>query len=110
MQKFPTADRKWSSAGATTADPRWGSDDELFFDITGTMAAVRVTGLGVGGEFKPGAPTRLFNGLTALPPHNFDVANAGRRFLVLLAPGAVTGVVAPITIVVNWKSGLSLGR
>jgi eukaryotic-like serine/threonine-protein kinase len=112
VQRFPTADRKWAvSAGATTAaHPRWGSDDELFFDITGTMAAVRVTGLGVGGEFKPGAPTRLFNGLTALPPHNFDVARGGQRFLVLLAPGAVTGEAAPITVVVNWKSGLSLGR
>ncbi len=112
VQKFPTPDRKWPvSAGATTAaHPRWGSDEELFFDITGTMAAVRVTGLGSGGEFKPGAPAPLFNGLAALPPHNFDVADAGQRFLVLLAPGAVTGEAAPIIVVVNWKSGLPLGR
>jgi eukaryotic-like serine/threonine-protein kinase len=107
VRRFPNADRKWlvSSRGA---HPRWGSNGkELFFDNGGTMAAVTVTGLESGG--KPGAPTRLFPGLQNVP-HNFDIADtAGRRFLVLLTPG-ITGEAAPITVVVNWKSGLSLGR
>jgi Tol biopolymer transport system component len=113
VQRFPTPDRKWQVSGATVAaaHPRWGSDEELFFDITGTMTAVRVTGVGSGGEFKPGAPTPLFNGLANPSLHNFDIADdAGQRFLVLMAPGSVTGDSAPITVVVNWKSGLSLGR
>jgi eukaryotic-like serine/threonine-protein kinase len=114
VQKFPTADRKWPvSAGALIAThPRWGSNGkELFFDTTGTLTAVRVTGLEPGGEFTPSAPTRLFNGLGNPSLHNFDIADdAGQRFLVLMAPGSVTGDAAPLTIVVNWKSGLSLGR
>jgi len=71
---------------------------------------VSVTGLGPGGEFRPGTPQPLFAGLLDQPPHNFDVADAGQRFLVLMTPGAATGALAPITVVVNWKSGLSLTR
>ena len=111
VQKFPTADRKWQvSSGGDGTHPRWGPDGkELFFDAGGTMMAVSVTRLGPGDEIRPGAPKRLFDGLLALPPHNFDVAHDGRRFLVLLSPGIATRS-APITVVVNWKSGLSLGR
>ena len=111
VQKFPTADRKWQvSSGRLGTHPRWGPDGkELFFDAGGTMMAVSVTRLGPGDEIRPGAPKRLFDGLLALPPHNFDVAHDGRRFLVLLSPGIATRS-APITVVVNWKSGLSLGR
>jgi eukaryotic-like serine/threonine-protein kinase len=113
VQKFPTPDvkRQVSAGAAVAARPRWGSDGmELFFDTTGTMRAVRVTGLESGGEFRSSVPTRLFNGLTSTSLHNFDVTDAGQRFLVLLNLGAVTGEAAPITVVVNWKSGLSLGR
>ena len=111
VQKFPTADRKWQvSSGRLGTHPRWGPDGkELFFDAGGTMMAVSVTRLGPGDEIRPGAPKRLFDGLLALPPHNFDVAHDGRRFLVLLSPGILRRS-APITVVVNWKSGLSLGR
>jgi Tol biopolymer transport system component len=112
VQKFPTPDvKRQVSTGATVAArPRWGSSGkELFFDTTGTMTVVRLTGLESGGEFRSSAPDPLFNGLTSASLHNFDVTDAG-RFIVLLAPGAVTGEAAPITIVVNWKSGLSFGR
>ena len=62
-------------------------------------------------EFSPGAPKSLFTGLMNFP-HNFDVADRAERFLVLLNAGTLTatGGPPPITVVVNWKSGLSLPR
>jgi Tol biopolymer transport system component len=110
VQKFPTSDRKWPvSSGRVGTHARWSPQgDELFFDGGGIMYAVSVTGLESGSEFRLGPPKRLFDGLLALAPHNFDVLDAG-RFLVMLAPETGTGT-APITIVMNWQSGLSLAR
>ena len=110
MQKFPDSDRKWQvSVGKIAAFPRWSLDgQELYFDIGGILAAVNVSGL-EGSEFTPSVPRPLFSGLQALP-HNFDVTRAGRRFLVLLTQGTTTGVAEPITVVLNWKSGLSQAR
>ena len=107
VQKFPVPDGKWQvSTGARAAHPRWGTDGkELFFDIVGTMAFVSVTASG-GAELKHGAQKTLFAGLLGGAPHNFDVADAGQRFLVQLVPSETL----PIAVVVNWKSGLSLGR
>jgi len=107
VQKFPTADGTWqASSGGVGAHPRWGTDGkELFFDTIGTMAAVTVTVSG-GREFRHGAQRTLFAGLLGGSTHNFDVADAGRRFLVQLVPGETL----PIVVVVNWKTGLALGR
>ena len=88
-----------------TARPRWSADsNELFFDASGVLSAVTITDDG------PSVPKALFPGLQDLAPHNFDVA--GDRFLVLLNPGTITatGEVPPITIIVNWKSGLATRR
>ena len=93
--------RKWHAAGvrAEVSDvgpevagvkrqigthPRWSSDGkELFFDAGGPMMAVGTPDAGPGSEFRWGAPQRLFSGLMGLPPHNFDVADGGQRFLVV---------------------------
>lgn len=97
------------SSGRIGTHAHWSPQgDELFFDGGGVMFAVSVTGLEPGGELSLGPPKRLFDGLLALAPHNFDVVNAG-RFLVMLAPETGTGT-APITIVMNWQSSLSLAR
>ncbi len=89
------------------AHPRWGTDGkELFFDIMGTMAAVSVTGLGPETSSDQARRRHCLRDCSAAAPHNFDVADAGQRFLVQLVPGEAL----PITVVVNWKSGLSLGR
>jgi Tol biopolymer transport system component/aminoglycoside phosphotransferase (APT) family kinase protein len=113
VQKFPKPERKVpvSTGLPAAAKPRWGLDPkekELFFDSQGTMMAARLTEVGPRGDLMVSAPVRLFNGLGNSGIHNFDVAQGG-RFLVLLTPGRATAG-APITIVVNWKSGLALGR
>ena len=69
------------------------------------MVAVDLTGTVPGGAFKAGVPQRLFQGLTSLPPHNYDVAPDGRRFLVITDRAAQDGP-APIVVVLNWMTGL----
>lgn len=88
--------------------PRWRPDGkELFFDNSGTMVAVDLTGTVPGGAFKAGVPERLFQGLMSIPPHNYDVAPDGRRFLVVSTRGAQDRP-APIVVVLNWNDGAEL--
>jgi serine/threonine protein kinase/Tol biopolymer transport system component len=112
VAKFPAMDRKWLvSTTRITAHPRWSADGhELFFDASGTMSAVSITEEGPLKDLKLDVPKALFAGLQDFPPHNFDVA--GDRFLVLMNPGAINaaGNVPPITIIVNWQSGLPTRR
>jgi serine/threonine-protein kinase len=112
VRKFPTSDiRRQVSNGRAAGNPRWGSNGELFFDVGGTMTAVSTMDGESRSEFRPGASKSLFTGLMNFP-HNFDVADRAERFLVLLNAGTLTatGGAPPITVVVNWKSGLSLPR
>ena len=44
--------------------------------------------------------------LPDLPPHNFDVTRSGQLFLVVAARKTTAEGVAPLTVVLNWKSGL----
>ena len=76
------------------------------------MSAVSVSAPGPTGELRLGQPQPLFRGLLDEPPHNFDIANDGRRFLVLVTPNTATQAATdvPVTVVVNWKSGLPLPR
>ena len=94
------------------AHPRWGPDGkELFFDAGGTMTAVSVTGLEPGSEFRPGAPKPLFRRAPELFPAQFRCRRHEDSASSCCWPGtSTTGAAAPITVVVNWKSGLSLAR
>ncbi|MDO8677508.1 MAG: protein kinase [Acidobacteriota bacterium] len=108
VQSFPPTGGKWqvSTTNLDTMSPRWRPDGkELFFDVSGQLTVVDLTGTIPGTAFKAGVPTPLFRGLQNLPPHNYDVAPDGRRFLVLSAPSLLAEA-APITVVVNWMSGL----
>jgi len=117
VQAFPTWDRKRQvSTGRIGATPRWSADGkELFFDAGSVMSAVSVSSPGPPGELRLGQPQPLFRGLLAEPPHHFDIASDGRRFLVLLTPRVVAGTQGaatevPVSVVVNWKSRLVLAR
>ena len=63
-----------------------------------------------GGEFKPGTLLELFPGLVNITPHNFDVADLGRRFLVATSPQSTLQGVPAIVVTVNWTSGLPVAR
>ena len=106
VQSFPLAGGKWQISATNGYYPRWRQDGkELFFDNSGTLMAVDLTGTVPGGTFKAGVPERLFSGLLNIPPHNYDVTPGGRRFLVVGTPTTLHGT-APIVVVLNWMSGL----
>ena len=109
VQGFPTSGGKWqiSTSTSDTSYPRWRSDGkELFYDRTGQMMVVDITGTVQGGKFKAGTPQGLFPGLSNLPPHNYDVTPGGRRFLVVAGANLAAGP-APIVVVLNWKTGFT---
>jgi Tol biopolymer transport system component len=111
VQSFPLSEKKSLISNSRVAShPRWRQDGrQLLFDGGGTLNVVDVTST-TDGLFKASLPRRMFGGLLDLPPHNFDVADGGRRFLVVTTPQEATQVAAPIVITVNWTSGLRLAR
>jgi eukaryotic-like serine/threonine-protein kinase len=112
VQTFPPSGRKWKiSNSRAAAHPRWRSDGkQLFFDSSGTLTVVDIQPSPQGGEFRPGVPLGLFQGLVNITPHNFDVADLGRRFLVVTSPQSTLQGVPPIVVTVNWTSGLPVAR
>jgi serine/threonine-protein kinase len=111
VQTFPPAEKKWRvSTSVLGAHPRWRQDArQLFFDAGGTLNVVDVLP-SADGDFKASVPKRMFQGLLDLPPHNFDVADMGRRFLVVMTPSTATQEAPSIVLTVNWMNGLSIGR
>jgi len=55
VQSFPLAGEKWQVSATNGCYPRWRQDGkELFFDNSGTLMAVDLTGTVPGGMFKAG--------------------------------------------------------
>jgi serine/threonine protein kinase len=83
--------------------PHWRGDSREIFDLApdGTVMSVDVT---ASPEFKAGVPKPLFKG----PPGVtfWDVSNDGKRFLMPVAGGTVSGTPAPYKVVLNWTSTL----
>jgi hypothetical protein len=107
VQGFPEPRGKWQiSTGGLGTFPRWSRDGkELFYDGSGELMSVEVSGAGPGGEFRAGTPRELFTALRGIGVHNFDVSPDGRRFLVI-TEGLETSS-APIVVVLNWMSGIA---
>jgi hypothetical protein len=98
------------SNSRVAGQPRWRSDGkQLFFNSGGTLTVVDVLPPSPGGEFKAAVSLELFPGLVNITPHNFDVADLGRRFLVVRSPQPAQEV-PPIVVTVNWTSGLPVAR
>jgi serine/threonine protein kinase/Tol biopolymer transport system component len=95
----PGAKVRISTAGGDNA--RWRRDGkEIFFLAENTLTAAEVTANG--SRFEVGAAQRLFDVPTVDGYWPYDVTPDGQRFLV----NTLDGVVAPLTIVVNWPAGL----
>jgi dipeptidyl aminopeptidase/acylaminoacyl peptidase len=85
------------------ASPHWRGDGKEIFYLApdGGVMSVDVT---TSPEFKAAVPKLLFK----VPPGVvfWDVANDGKRFLIPVAGGAVSGTPAPYKVVLNWTSTL----
>jgi len=109
VQTFPPSGSKWpiSFGAGNASSPRWRADGkELFFDSSGRLTAVDLTGTVPGSSFKAGPPRILFRGLMGNSgPHNYDLTPGGDRFLVLTTVNA-TGEARPLVVETNWTPPL----
>ena len=111
VQTFPTPGGKWQVSNSGGIHPRWRDDGKeiFYYAADGQLMAVPI---GAGDKaLQIGAPAPLFKARMLLGPitavgfnQQYDVTQDGRRFL-LNVPVEDTPV-SPITIVLNWTTGL----
>jgi Tol biopolymer transport system component len=107
VQPFGAGAGKWRISKDGGDNPVWSRDGkELFYiDATGEMMSVQTTGET---QFQAGLPKPLFR--TSVPEwriggwEKYGVSADGQRFLINI-PSRDT--FSPITVVLNWQSGLS---
>jgi Tol biopolymer transport system component/DNA-binding winged helix-turn-helix (wHTH) protein len=87
------------------AQPRWGSDSELFYvALDGQLMSVPIRYSANGSEVRPGTPTALFATRIGGAVHSNDrqqyvVSPDGNRFLM----NTLTETNSPITVILNWR-------
>jgi len=109
VQSFPVGNGKWQVSTNGGVQPRWRRDGkELFYlGLDRKLMAVPVRGVSTI-EFGAGVPlfeARMESGTTVNAGwmQQYDVAPDGQRFLLDLEPDSSA---SPITVVLNWTTGL----
>lgn len=107
VQPFDRSAERQQVSSTGGFSPSWRADGrELFFETHGGLMAVTTSDRA--GSLEIGTPRRLFGiltqGLAANQPHNVEVADNGRRFLVSAIVGGSANV--PLEVTLNWRSGL----
>jgi eukaryotic-like serine/threonine-protein kinase len=98
---FPTSSERWKVSTNGGERPTWRRDGrELFYREATKLMAVPVVS---GRDFAAGTPTMLFEGLRTDSGLSYDVALDG-RFLV---SRVVERTDAPLTLVTEWRAGIS---
>jgi len=108
VSTFPDAKGKWQISSGGGQEPRWrGDGKELFYMSTdGKMMAVSII---EGSSFEAGTPAALFTTHRRQPVssqdiYSYDVSRDGQKFLIVT--NADQGPAAPLSILMNWSSGL----
>ena len=107
VQNFPTPAAKWMVSLGGGTYPRWRRDGKELFYLSpgGKLMALAVKS---GATFEAGSPKALLDvgeiGQRGVTRNPYDVTADGRRFLVNRAAGE--SAATPITVVLNWTSGL----
>jgi Tol biopolymer transport system component len=117
VQSFPASTRKYSVSSGGGTQPRWRGDGKELFFLTGRLAVRRTVAVADVSEaadtLRIGAQRALFEtpvrtGLRARS--GWEVTPDGQRFLVIAPLQDATAVNRPITVMVNWLSGVAPGR
>jgi serine/threonine protein kinase len=107
VQTFPKPEGKWQVSTSGGRLPVWSRDGKELFFISAAqkMMAVEVkSGSKPGARFEAGVPKPLFDTHLEVPfSPSFDVSKDG-RFLLPTRTGQ--GSTSPITVIVNWTTGL----
>jgi Tol biopolymer transport system component len=106
VRSFPSGGQ-WQISTNGGGDPRWRHDGKELFYISPDRKLMAVDVKGDGPTFEAGVPKTLFEmRVRGLPgPRNYYVvSHDGQRFLVAATP--VEAASTPMTVVLNWQSGL----
>ena len=107
VRPFPAspAGGKWQVSSGGGIEPRWSRDGKEIFYLNGQkLMAAQVSTSPV---FKSSPAKRLFDAAVAVPSSNlwaWDVDPSGQKFLINAQAGE--GASSPITVVLNWETGL----
>ncbi|MBM3754780.1 MAG: hypothetical protein FJW38_12475, partial [Acidobacteria bacterium] len=105
VQTFPSADRKWKVSTTGGAEPRWRADGRELYYLAEDRKLM-VVYVGAGPSF--GTPVALFQTRVPLAADvyrtNYAPSRDGQRFLVNSRAGEPFP--HPITVVLNWTTGL----
>jgi hypothetical protein len=103
---FPALDQKRQISTNGGEQPRWRRDGKELYYLAadGKLMAVDIT---ADAKIDSGTPRELFDTELTLSPLNdqYRVTPDGQRFLVLKPVTEATPT--PITVVLNWQSGLA---
>jgi serine/threonine-protein kinase len=107
VQPFPPTGVKYQLTNRQSSTPVWAADGkQLYFAFTNRVFRADVQAssgmsLGAATEFETA------NSLPSVPAiRHFDLTSDGKRFLVILPEGAVTGQPTSINVVLNWHEEL----
>jgi serine/threonine-protein kinase len=109
VASFPAFENRHQVSARGGVQGRWRADGKELFYLTpdGKVMSVAVKGAGATTEFA--APVALFPSPLKSPGNNqpqFSVSRDGQRFLFLVPQEQSREAIDPITVVVNWQSGL----
>jgi Tol biopolymer transport system component len=105
VQSFPVTGGKWLISTGGGSQPQWCCDGKEIFYVASDKTLMSVE-INAGALFESSVPKRLFVTQVSAynSPNRYAVSADGQRFLVNGPSG--DGHAAPITVVLNWTSGL----
>jgi serine/threonine protein kinase/Tol biopolymer transport system component len=104
VQRFPPSSDKWQISTGGGMQPLWRDDGKEIFFITEDKKLMAVD-IKTEGKFESGIPRQLFQGAMKTGfAYGYAASTDGQRFLMSAPVDAPAG--APMTIVLNWTSGL----
>ena len=103
MATFPSKGGKWQVSALGGTRPVWSRDGREIFYVARDNKLMSVD-VKSGVQFEHGVPKVLFQTHMA-HSGTYNVASDGKRFLMVNSPEP--GVTQPMTVVVNWQSGLN---
>jgi Tol biopolymer transport system component len=105
---FPVANGKWQVSTGGGQEPRWRKDGKELFYLSPDSKMMAAT-VSAGASFASGSPVVLFQTHRRIPissqdTFSYDVSADGQKFLI--ATQVDDSAVAPLSVLLNWTSGM----
>ena len=112
VAQFPAFNDRRQVSAHCGGQARWRGDGKELFYLTpeGQMMSVEISTNPKTGAIESKAPTLLFQSPIPRPSltiDQYDVTRDGKRFLFIQPHRDQAAALAPVTVVINWQSGLT---